>query len=238
MGYHTPVLLKECIDGLQIRPQGIYVDVTFGGGGHSREILKNLNGGKLVAFDQDDDALQNVIEDGRIIFVNHNFRFLKNFLKYHGFKTVDGLLADLGVSSHHFDQPERGFSFRYDGALDMRMNRSAKVSAKDIINQYPEHELAKIFWEYGELKNSRKLARAIITIRTEKEINTIKSFTDLLMPFIPKHAEHKFLAKIFQALRIEVNREMDFLKEMLLQTADVIKPGGRLVVITYHSLED
>jgi len=238
MGYHTPVLLKESIDGLQIKPQGIYVDVTFGGGGHSHEILKKLNKGKLVAFDQDDDALQNLIDDERFVFVNHNFRFLKNFLKYHGFEKVDGILADLGVSSHHFDQPERGFSFRYDGELDMRMNRSAKVSAKDIINQYPEQELAKIFWEYGELKNSRKLARAIVNNRTDKKINTIKSFTDLLMPFIPKHAEHKFLAKIFQALRIEVNREMDFLKEMLLQTADVIKPGGRLVVITYHSLED
>ena len=238
MGYHTPVLLKESIDGLQIKPQGIYVDVTFGGGGHSHEILKKINKGKLVAFDQDDDALQNLIDDERFVFVNHNFRFLKNFLKYHGFEKVDGILADLGVSSHHFDQPERGFSFRYDGELDMRMNRSAEVSAKDIINQYPEQELAKIFWEYGELKISRKLAKAIVNNRTDKEINTIKSFTDLLMPFIPKHAEHKFLAKIFQALRIEVNREMDFLKEMLLQTAEVIKPGGRLVVITYHSLED
>ncbi|MDY6800828.1 MAG: 16S rRNA (cytosine(1402)-N(4))-methyltransferase RsmH [Bacteroidota bacterium] len=238
MVYHTPVLLKESIEGLQIKPQGIYVDVTFGGGGHSREIIKKLSKGKLIAFDQDDDALQNLIDDERFVFVNHNFRFLKNFLKYHGFETVDGILADLGVSSHHFDQPERGFSFRYDGELDMRMNRSAKVSAKDIINQYPEQELAKIFWEYGELKNSRKLARAIVNNRTDKEINTIKSFTDLLMPFIPKHAERKFLAKIFQAIRIEVNREIEFLKEMLLQTAGVIKPGGRLVVITYHSLED
>jgi len=238
MGYHTPVLLTESIDGLQIKPQGVYVDVTFGGGGHSHEILKKINKGKLIAFDQDDDAQQNLIDDDRFIFVNHNFRFLKNFLKYHGFEMVDGILADLGVSSHHFDQPERGFSFRYDGDLDMRMNRSAKVSAKDIINQYPEQKLAKIFWEYGELKNSRKLARAIVNIRADEEINTINAFTDLLMPFIPKHAEHKFLAKIFQALRIEVNREMEFLKEMLLQTADVIKPGGRLVVITYHSLED
>ncbi|MFP4023762.1 MAG: 16S rRNA (cytosine(1402)-N(4))-methyltransferase RsmH [Thiohalospira sp.] len=238
MGYHTPVLLKESIEGLQIKPQGIYVDVTFGGGGHSREILKKLNKGKLVAFDQDDDALQNLIDDNRFIFVNHNFRFLKNFLKYHGFEMVDGILADLGVSSHHFDQPERGFSFRHDGELDMRMNRSAKVSAKDIINQYPEQELAKIFWEYGELKNSHKLAKIIIEKRADKEINSIKSFTNLLMPFIPTHAEHKFLAKIFQALRIEVNREMEFLKEMLLQTAEVIKPGGRLAVITYHSLED
>ncbi len=238
MGYHTPVLLNESVDGLQIKPQGIYVDVTFGGGGHSHEILKKLNNGKLVAFDQDDDALQNLIDDDRFIFVNHNFRFLKNFLKYHGIEKVDGILADLGVSSHHFDQPERGFSFRYDGGLDMRMNRSAKVSAKDIVNQYPEQELAKIFWEYGELKSSRKLAKVIVNHRVNNQINTIKEFTDLLMPFIPKHAEHKFLAKIFQALRIEVNREMDFLKEMLLQTADVIIPGGRLVVITYHSLED
>ncbi|MFW5721254.1 MAG: 16S rRNA (cytosine(1402)-N(4))-methyltransferase RsmH, partial [Bacteroidota bacterium] len=170
MGYHTPVLLKESIEGLQIKPQGIYVDVTFGGGGHSREILKKLNKGKLVAFDQDDDALQNLIDDNRFIFVNHNFRFLKNFLKYHGFEMVDGILADLGVSSHHFDQPERGFSFRHDGELDMRMNRSAKVSAKDIINQYPEQELAKIFWEYGELKNSHKLAKIIIEKRADKAI--------------------------------------------------------------------
>lgn len=238
MGYHTPVLLKESIDGLQIKPQGIYVDVTFGGGGHSREILKKLNEGKLVAFDQDDDALSNLIDDDRFIFVNHNFRFLKNFLKYHKIEQVDGILADLGVSSHHFDKAERGFSFRYDGKLDMRMNQSAKISAKDIINNYTEQQLAKIFWEYGELKNSRKLARAIVENRSGKQIETIKAFTDLMMPFIPKHAEHKFLAKIFQALRIEVNREMEFLKEMLLQTADTIKPGGRLVVITYHSLED
>ncbi|MEE4197438.1 MAG: 16S rRNA (cytosine(1402)-N(4))-methyltransferase RsmH [Bacteroidales bacterium] len=238
MGYHTPVLLTESIDGLQVKPRGIYVDVTFGGGGHSREILKRLKRGKLVAFDQDDDALKNRLEDERFIFVNHNFRFLKNFLKYHSIDKVDGVLADLGVSSHHFDQPDRGFSFRYDGELDMRMNRSARVSARDVVNEYPEQELARIFWEYGELKNSRKLARAIVKQRAENPVRTIKSFTDLLMPFIPKHAEHKFLAKIFQALRIEVNREMDFLKEMLLQTTDVIKPGGRLVVITYHSLED
>ncbi len=238
MAYHTPVLLNESVEGLQIRPDGIYVDVTFGGGGHSSEIIKYIKTGKLVAFDQDDDALPNLIDDKRFVFVNHNFRFLKNFLKYHGIEKVDGLLADLGVSSHHFDDPERGFSFRFDGDLDMRMNQSAKTSAKDVINKYEEPELSKVFWEYGELKNSRKLARVIVDNRKQKEIVTIKEFKDILMPFLPKHAEHKFLAKVFQALRIEVNSEMEFLKDMLLQTIDVIKPGGRLVVITYHSLED
>lgn len=238
MGYHTPVLLKESIEGLQIKPNGDYVDVTFGGGGHSREIIKHLNKGRLLAFDQDDDALLNLIDDKRFLFANHNFRFLKNFLRYNKIEKIDGLLADLGVSSHHFDVPERGFSFRFDGDLDMRMNQSAKISAKDLVNESQEAELAKIFWEYGELKNSRKLARAIVEHRESKRINTIKEFTDILMPYLPKHAEHKFLAKVFQALRIEVNREMEFLEEMLLQTTDVIKPGGRLVVITYHSLED
>ena len=238
MGYHTPVLLKESINGLQIKPSGIYVDVTFGGGGHSREIIKHIDKGKLVAFDQDDDALPNLIDDKRFVFVNHNFRFLKNFLKYHKIDQVDGLLADLGVSSHHFDDPKRGFSFRFDGELDMRMNQSAKTSAKNVVNEYKEEHLAKIFWEYGELKNSRKLAKAIVDQRRNKKIETIKEFTDVLMPYLPKHAEHKFLAKVFQALRIEVNREMEFLKDMLFQTTKVIKPGGRLVVITYHSLED
>jgi len=238
MEYHTPVLLKESVEGLQIKPDGIYVDVTFGGGGHSREIIKHINTGKLVAFDQDDDALPNLIDDKRFIFVNHNFRFLKNFLKYHKCEKVDGVLADLGVSSHHFDDPERGFSFRFDGELDMRMNRRAKTSAKNVVNEYEENLLAKIFWEYGELKNSRKLAKAIVEQRKSKKIETIKEFTNVLMPYLPKHAEHKFLAKVFQALRIEVNREMEFLKDMLLQTIDVIKPGGKLVVITYHSLED
>ncbi|NOQ24030.1 MAG: 16S rRNA (cytosine(1402)-N(4))-methyltransferase RsmH [Bacteroidales bacterium] len=238
MGYHTPVLLKESIEGLQIKPNGDYVDVTFGGGGHSREIIKHLNKGRLLAFDQDDDALLNLIDDKRFLFANHNFRFLKNFLKFNKIEKIDGLLADLGVSSHHFDVPERGFSFRFDGDLDMRMNQSAKISAKNLVNEYKETELAKVFWEYGELKNSRKLARAIVENRENKKIGTIKEFTDVLMPYLPKHAEHKFLAKVFQALRIEVNREMEFLKEMLLQTTDVIKPGGRLVVITYHSLED
>lgn len=238
MEYHTPVLLKESVNGLQIKPDGVYVDVTFGGGGHSREIIKNIINGKLVAFDQDDDAMPNLIDDERFIFVNHNFRFLKNFLKYHKIEKIDGLLADLGVSSHHFDDPERGFSFRFEGELDMRMNQSAKVSAKNVVNEYQEEELAKIFWEYGELKNSRKLAKAIVGQRDNKKLETIKDFTELLMPYLPKHAEHKFLAKVFQALRIEVNREMDFLKEMLFQTIDLIKPGGRLAVITYHSLED
>ncbi|MBI9055567.1 MAG: 16S rRNA (cytosine(1402)-N(4))-methyltransferase RsmH [Bacteroidales bacterium] len=238
MGYHTPVLLNESVEGLLVKPNGIYVDVTFGGGGHSSEIIKHIKKGKLVGFDQDDDALPNLIDDKRFIFVNHNFRFLKNFLKYHQIDKVDGLLADLGVSSHHFDDPERGFSFRFDGDLDMRMNKSADISAHNVVNEYSEQDLAKIFWEYGELKNSRKLAKAIVEQRGKLNIKTTKEFSDVLMPYLPKHAEHKFLAKVFQALRIEVNREMEFLKEMLLQTTDVIKPGGRLVVITYHSLED
>lgn len=237
MGYHTPVLLSESVEGLLLKPDGIYVDVTFGGGGHSNEIIKHLKNGKLIAFDQDDDAIPNLINDERFVFVNHNFRFLKNFLKYHNIEKVDGLLADLGVSSHHFDDPERGFSFRFDGELDMRMNKSATISAKDVVNEYSETNLAKIFWEYGELKNSRKLAKAIVEGRGNRLV-TIKDFTDVLMPYLPKHAEHKFLAKVFQALRIEVNREMEFLKDMLMQTIDTIKPGGRLVVITYHSLED
>jgi len=238
MGYHTPVLLKESVEGLLIKSDGIYVDVTFGGGGHSREIIKHINKGKLVGFDQDNDAVPNLIDDERFIFVNHNFRFLTNFLDYHKIEKIDGLLADLGVSSHHFDEPGRGFSFRFEGDLDMRMNQSAKLSAKNVVNEYEEEQLARILWEYGELRNSRKLAKAIAGQRTNKRIESIKEFTEVLMPYLPKHAEHKFLAKVFQALRIEVNREMEFLKDMLLQTIDVIKPGGRLVVITYHSLED
>ncbi|MGE0088332.1 MAG: 16S rRNA (cytosine(1402)-N(4))-methyltransferase RsmH [Bacteroidales bacterium] len=238
MTYHTPVLLKESIDGLNIKPEGIYVDVTFGGGGHSREIIKQLTTGKLIAFDQDNDAQQNLIDDKRFVFVNHNFRFLKNFLKYYKLDKVDGILADLGLSSHHIDQPDRGFSFRYDGNLDMRMNQNAKLYAHEIVNNYTEQELSKIFWEYGELDNGRKLAKAIVAGRQVSEIKDIKALVNVLTPFLPKHAEHKFLAKVFQALRIEVNREMEFLKDMLSQTTEVIKPGGRLVVITYHSLED
>jgi len=238
MIYHTPVLLKESVEGLKIKPNGIYVDVTFGGGGHSREILSQLKTGKLIAFDQDEDALKNLIDDKRFLFAHHNFRFLKNFLKYYKINQVDGIIADLGVSSHHFDQPERGFSFRFEGKLDMRMNQQAKVSAADILNNYEERELLRIFWEYGELQNARTLTKAIINGRSSKTLTDIKDLVDLIMPFLPKHAEHKFLAKVFQALRIEVNREMEYLQSMLLQTIDVIKPGGRLVVLTYHSLED
>jgi len=238
MIYHTPVLLKESVEGLKIKPNGIYVDVTFGGGGHSREILNQLKTGKLIAFDQDEDALENLIDDKRFLFAHHNFRFLKNFLKYYKINQVDGIIADLGVSSHHFDQPERGFSFRFEGKLDMRMNQQAKVSAADILNNYEERELLRIFWEYGELQNARTLTKAIINGRSSKTLTDIKDLVDLIMPFLPKHAEHKFLAKVFQALRIEVNREMEYLQSMLLQTIDVIKPGGRLVVLTYHSLED
>ncbi|OFX18859.1 MAG: 16S rRNA (cytosine(1402)-N(4))-methyltransferase [Bacteroidetes bacterium GWA2_31_9b] len=238
MIYHTPVLLKESVEGLKIKPNGIYVDVTFGGGGHSREILNQLKTGKLIAFDQDEDALKNLIDDKRFLFAHHNFRFLKNFLKYYKINQVDGIIADLGVSSHHFDQPERGFSFRFEGKLDMRMNQQAKVSAADILNNYEERELLRIFWEYGELQNARTLTKAIINGRSSKTLTDIKDLVDLIMPFLPKHAEHKFLAKVFQALRIEVNREMEYLQSMLLQTIDVIKPGGRLVVLTYHSLED
>jgi 16S rRNA (cytosine1402-N4)-methyltransferase len=239
MNYHQPVMLAECIEGLNIKPEGIYVDVTYGGGGHSAEILKKLTTGKLIAFDQDEDAIKNIIEDKRLIFVHHNYRFLKNFLRYHKIKSVDGILADLGISSHHIDAANRGFSFRFEGNLDMRMNTSGKQTAADIVNTYTERELARVFAEYGELPIAQKLAYQVVSKRSEtNKINTIQQFVDIIKLSIPRQNEHKFLAQVFQALRIEVNNELRNLEKMLLQTCEVLKPGGRLVVMTYHSLED
>jgi len=238
--YHIPVLLKESLDGLSIKPSGSYIDVTFGGGGHSKEILNHLNSkGKLYGFDQDADAEQNIPNDPRFVFIRSNFRYLYNFMRYHGEQgNIDGLLADLGVSSHHFDDQQRGFSFRFDGMLDMRMNSRSGKTAADIINQYPEERLADIFYLYGELKTARKLAHLLVKARQKNKIEKIGDLLEILKPFTGKDKEKKFLAQVFQALRIEVNDEMSALREMLKQSLRLIKPGGRLVVITYHSLED
>ena len=236
--YHIPVLLDECLEGLKIKPDGVYVDLTFGGGGHSKEILKQLTTGKLIGFDQDEDAESNVPNDDRFVFVRHNFRYLRNFIKYLGFDKVDGILADLGVSSHEFDVAERGFSFRFDGELDMRMNQSLNFTAADVLNDYETDDLFRIFKMYGEVKNPGKLIRLIDDFRKNNSLKTIQKFKEVIAPCIPKFKEHKYLAQVFQALRIEVNQEMDALKEMLMQSADVLNPEGRLVVITYHSLED
>lgn len=237
--YHNPVLLKESIDGLNIKPDGIYVDVTFGGGGHSKEILNRLGeNGKLIAFDQDIDAEANILNDTRLLFVKANFRFLKNFLKYNGFEKVDGILADLGVSSHHFDDKQRGFSYRFDSSIDMRMNTKSEKSAISVINEYPLEKLKQIFKEYGEIKNAYKLSLLIDTKRRETEITTTTQFIEAIVDCTPKFQEHKYLAKVFQAIRIEVNNEMTVLKKMLEQSIDVLKNDGRLSVITYHSLED
>ncbi|MDN0051593.1 16S rRNA (cytosine(1402)-N(4))-methyltransferase RsmH [Bacteroides caecigallinarum] len=237
--YHVPVLLEESIDGLNLKKGGIYVDVTFGGGGHSKEILRRMDKScKLYSFDQDDDAERNIVHDERFTFVRSNFRYLKNFLKYYGVEEVDGILADLGVSSHHFDDSERGFSFRFDGKLDMRMNKRAGMTAADILNNYDEEELADIFYLYGELKNSRKLASVIVKRRSVKPFDTIGDFLETVKPLYGKEREKKEMAKVFQALRIEVNQEMEALKEMLYSATEMLKPGGRLSVITYHSLED
>ncbi len=236
--YHIPVLLEESIDGLNLQPNGIYVDVTYGGGGHSRRILERLQGGKLVAFDQDEDALQNLIDDDRLIFVNHNFKFLKNFLRYHAIEKVDGILADLGVSSHDFDQPDRGFSFRFDAQLDMRMNQSATKDAAKVINDFDASQLGAMFREYGEIKNWRNLAQTIVDARTTQKIVTIPQFLKVIGRCVPAKIEKKYLAQVFQALRIEVNNEMEALEAFLVSTLELLKPGGRLVVISYHSLED
>ena len=237
--YHVPVLLNESIDGMNLKPGGIYVDVTFGGGGHSKEILRRSdNSIRLFSFDQDEDAEKNIVNDKRFTFVRSNFRYLYNFLRYHNIDRVDAVLADLGVSSHHFDDSERGFSFRFDGKLDMRMNKRAGTTATDVVNTYDEERLANIFYLYGELKNSRKLASAIVKTRSSKPITTIGDFLDIVKPMFGREREKKELAKVFQALRIEVNQEMEALKEMLYAATEVLKPGGRLVVITYHSLED
>lgn len=237
--YHVPVLLEESIDGLNLKKGGIYVDVTFGGGGHSKEILRRMDKScKLYSFDQDEDAERNIVHDERFTFVRSNFRYLKNFLKYYGVEEVDGILADLGVSSHHFDDSERGFSFRFDGKLDMRMNKRAGMTAADIVNSCDEGKLADIFYLYGELKNSRKLASVIVKRRNIRPFETIGDFLETVKPLYGKEREKKEMAKVFQALRIEVNQEMEALKEMLYSATEMLKPGGRLSVITYHSLED
>ena len=237
--YHVPVLLNESIEGMNIQPGGIYVDVTFGGGGHSKEILRQGDDTiRLFSFDQDEDAERNIVNDHRFTFVRSNFRYLYNFLRYHDIEGVDAVLADLGVSSHHFDDSERGFSFRFDGKLDMRMNKRAGMTAADVVNNYDEERLANIFYLYGELKNSRKLASTLVKTRSNKQIVTIGDFLDIVKPMFGREREKKELAKVFQALRIEVNQEMEALKEMLYAATEALKPGGRLVVITYHSLED
>jgi 16S rRNA (cytosine1402-N4)-methyltransferase len=237
--YHTPVMLAECIEGLEIKPNGTYVDVTFGGGGHSREMMKHLGEkGKLVAFDQDADAQQNMIADDRFIFVDQNFRYLKNFARLHGVIPVDGILADLGVSSYQFDQADRGFSIRFDAELDMRMNQSGDLTAKQVVNTYAEAELHRIFGIYGEIQNAKSLARTIVTARLNGSIDTIADLKNAIAGLIPRGKENKYLAQVFQALRIEVNQELEALKEFLFQASDILKPGGRLVVMSYHSLED
>ena len=237
--YHIPVLLKPAVDGLDIRPDGTYVDVTLGGGGHTREILSRLGPkGRLLGFDQDEDAERNIPDDGRFTFVRSNFRYLHNFLRYHGVEQIDGLLADLGGSSHHFDDSERGFSFRFDGALDMRMNKRAGLTAADVVNSYDEERLADVFYLYGELKNSRRLAAALAKARQASPVTTIVGFLDIVKPLFGREREKKELARVFQALRIEVNHEMEALKEMLYAATEALRPGGRLVIITYHSLED
>lgn len=237
--YHVPVLLNESVDGLDIKPEGIYVDVTFGGGGHSREILSRLDGkGHLYSFDQDADAEKNVEPQDNFTFVRSNFRYLKNWMRYYGVDGVDGLLADLGVSSHHFDDETRGFSFRFDAPLDMRMNKRGGDNAADLINKDSEEELADMFYLYGELKNSRRIASAIVKARAQKPIMTTQDLIDATLPLFPKERGKKDMARLFQALRIVVNHEMTALREMLDAATQLLKPGGRLSVITYHSLED
>lgn len=238
MMYHNPVLLNECLDGLRIDPKGIYADLTFGGGGHSRAILEKLNSGHLYAFDQDADAEANIPDDKNFTLVRHNFRFLKNFLRYYKVDGVDGILADLGVSSHQFDKAERGFSIRFDAPLDMRMNNETELTAATVINEYDEESLTKIFKQYGELKNSKQIAARIIKERQNKPLETTAELIDLVKPIVPQKIENKVMAMLFQAIRIEVNDELGALKEALEHCLDVLKPGGRLVVISYHSLED
>lgn len=239
MNYHNPVLLQTCIDNLITNPSGTYVDVTFGGGGHSRAILNTINSeGKLLAFDQDEDSHANLIDDERFQFVPSNFKNLTRFLQYHRAYPVDGILADLGISSHQIDTAERGFSYSKDGILDMRMNTQAGISAREIINEWDEQQLSRIFFTYGELREGRQLARQIIKKRAEQSINTTLQLSEVLKACLPKGKENKYLSKIFQALRIEVNKEMEVLESFLTQTTAALKPGGRLVIISYHSLED
>lgn len=237
--YHTPVMLNECINGLNIKPGGTYVDVTFGGGGHSREILKHLNdNGTLLAFDQDADARQNMIDDKRFVFIDQNFKYLKNFCRLHDAVSVDGILADLGVSSYQFDQADRGFSIRFDAELDMRMNQLSTLSAKEVVNNYSETELHRIFGIYGEIQNAKSLANTIVTARLNAPIVTVADLKNVIANRIPRGKENRYLAQVFQALRIEVNQELEALKDFLIQSASVLVSGGRLVVMSYHSLED
>lgn len=236
--YHDPVLLKESIEGLNIKGEGIYIDATYGGGGHSREILKHIDKGSLIAFDQDQDALVNEAEDDRLILINQNFRYMKNFLKLYKAVPVNGILADLGVSSYQIDNPERGFSLRFEGALDLRMNQKKGLSAKQVVNEYPLVKLKEIFWNYGELQNGSKVAFEIDKARNKTEITTTKQLQEATIKCAPKGLENKFYAKLFQALRIEVNDELGSLKDLLHQSVDLLDKGGRLVVISYHSLED
>ena len=239
MEYHNPVLLKETVDGLNIKPDGVYVDVTFGGGGHSKEILSRLGAnGKLFGFDQDEDAWANALPDERFTLIQENFRYIKRFLRFHGIKEVDGILADLGVSSHQFDVPERGFSTRFDADLDMRMSKRNELDAHKVINEYDEANLKRVFLDYGELKAAPALARTIIEARERKEINTTDELKMILAKFLPDQFKNKILAQIYQAIRIEVNQEMEVLKEFLEQSLEILKPEGRLSVISYHSLED
>lgn len=237
--YHVPVMLNECMEAMAIRPDGVYVDVTFGGGGHSREILKRLgSNGRLIAFDQDPDAVKNTLDDPRFTLVHHNFRFLKNNLRLQGIREVDGILADLGVSSHQFDSPERGFSIRYDADLDMRMDQVGELDAKKVLNTYNEAELHRIFGMYGEIQNARSLAARVVVERLNGPIETVTQLKEVIKRQVPKGKEHKYHAQVFQALRIEVNGELAALQDFLEQTVAVLKPGGRLVVMSYHSLED
>ncbi|UOB18498.1 16S rRNA (cytosine(1402)-N(4))-methyltransferase RsmH [Abyssalbus ytuae] len=239
LNYHKPVLLKETVDGLNIKEDGVYVDVTFGGGGHSAEILKRLGDrGKLFAFDQDEDALRNAIDDKRFTLINENFRFIKRYLKFYGIKEVDGILGDFGVSSHQFDEAERGFSTRFDAELDMRMSKKSEISAFNVVNEYSEVDLRKVLSMYGELKNAGSIAKTIVEARSQAPVKTSAELKKVLSRFLPKFKEHKILAQIYQAVRIEVNREVEVLKEFLLQTPEVLKKGGRLSLISYHSLED
>ncbi len=239
MSYHNAVLLKESVDGLAIKPDGVYVDVTFGGGGHSREILSRLGEkGRLLAFDQDEDALQNSIEDERFLLINQNFRYLRQYLKFYGVTKVDGVLADFGVSSHQFDKAERGFSTRFDADLDMRMSKTNKLSANEVVNNYDYDELRRVLFDYGDLRNANAMAKAILAYRETEPIKTTAQLKEVLAAFLPKHREHKILAQIYQAIRIEVNQEIQVIKEFLEQVPEVMDAGGRLSVISYHSLED
>ena len=239
MEYHNPVLLHETVDGLNIKPDGVYVDVTFGGGGHSKEILKRLGpNGKLFAFDQDEDAIANALPDERFTLIHENFRYIKRFLRFHGVKSVDGILADLGVSSHQFDVPERGFSTRFEADLDMRMSKRNELDAYKVVNEYDEANLKRVFLDYGELKVAPALARTIVEAREKKDIKTSEELKTVLSKYLPEKVKNKVLAQIYQAIRIEVNQEMEVLKEFLEQSLEILKPEGRLSVISYHSLED